>query len=151
MFPPWSAQGVIPSLLHQYAHKDPRNQQQIRDAQANAPLRIILSFKDEKSADVVRRQLSDLRKRINSDLRPVVTCKKIADDIRIAETKPPLTIQQCVVYEFKCHLRDADYVGHTHRDLFLTHWWTQALGYRKTSACRPQLEEQRYSGTVYHP
>ena len=95
-----------------------RNQQQVRDVQRNAPVRIILPFKDQRSADIVRRQLSDLGKKINSDIRPVFTSKKIADDIRVAEAKPPLTNQQCVVYKFKCDLCDADYVGYTRRHLF---------------------------------
>ena len=79
---------------------------------------IILPFKDQRSADIVRRQLSDLGKKINSDIRPVFTSKKIADDIRVTEAKPPLINQQCVVYEFKCDLCDADYVGYTRRHLF---------------------------------
>ena len=95
-----------------------RNQQQVRDVQGNAPVRIILPFKDQRSADIVRRQLSDLGKKINSDIRPVFTSKKIADDIRVAEAKPPLINQQCVVYKFKCDLCDADYVGYTRRHLF---------------------------------
>ena len=95
-----------------------RNQQQFREVQINAPVRIILPFKDQRSADIVRRQLSDLGKKINSDIRPVFTSKKIADDIRVAEAKPPLINQQCVVYEFKCDLCDADYVGYTRRHLF---------------------------------
>ena len=95
-----------------------RNQQQVCDVQANAPVRIILPFKDQRSADVVRSQLSDLGKKVNSDLRPVFTSKKIADDIKVAEAKPPLINQQCVVYEFKCDLCDADYVGYTRRHLF---------------------------------
>ena len=90
-----------------------RNQQQVRDVQRNALVRIILPFKDQRSADIVRRQLSDLGKKINSDIRPVFTSKKIADDIRVAEAKPPLINQQCVVYKFKCDLCDADYVGYT--------------------------------------
>ena len=62
-----------------------RNQQQTRDVQANASVRIILPFK-----------LSDLGKKITSDLRPVFTSKKIADDIRKAEAEAqcvPLRIQ----------------------------------------------------------
>ena len=66
-----------------------QNQEQVRDVQANAPVRIILPFKDQRSADTVRRQLSDLGKKINSDLRPVFTSKKIADEIKVAEAKPP--------------------------------------------------------------
>ncbi|XP_073258104.1 uncharacterized protein [Porites lutea] len=95
-----------------------RNQQQVRDVQRNAPVQIILPFKDQRSADIVPRQLSDLGKKINSDIRPVFTSKKIADDIRVAEAKPPLINQQCVVYKFKCDLCDADYVGYTRRHLF---------------------------------
>ena len=53
-----------------------QNQEQVRDVQANAPIRIILPFKDLRSAYVVRRQLSDLGKKINSDPRPVSTSKK---------------------------------------------------------------------------
>ena len=44
--------------------------------------------------------------------------RKIADDIKVAEAKPPLINQQCVVYKFKCDLCDADYVGYTCRHLF---------------------------------
>ena len=82
------------------------------------PFGLFCHFKDQRSADIVRRQLSDLEKRINSDIRPVFTSKKIADDIRVAEAKPPLINQQCVVYKFKCDLCDADYVGYTRRHLF---------------------------------
>ena len=62
-----------------------------RNVQANAPVRIILPFKDQRSTGVARRQLSDLGKKINNDLRPVFTSKKIADDIKETEAKPPLT------------------------------------------------------------
>ena len=62
--------------------------------------------------------LSDLGKKINSDLRPVFTSKKIVDEIKVAEAKPPLINQPCVVYEFKCDLCEADYVGYTRRHLF---------------------------------
>ena len=43
-------------------------------------------FKDQRSVDIVRKQLSDLGKKINSDIRPVFTSKKIADDIRVDVT-----------------------------------------------------------------
>ena len=60
----------------------------------------------------VRRQVSDLGKKINSDLCPVFTSKKIANDIKVAEAKPPLINQQCVVYKFKCDL--CDEIGRAH-------------------------------------
>ena len=40
-----------------------RNQLQVGDVQASAPVRIILLFKAQKSADFVRRQLPDLSKK----------------------------------------------------------------------------------------
>ena len=95
-----------------------QNQHQVRNAQTNALIQIILPLKDQRSADVVHRQLSDLGKKIKSDIRPVFTSKKIADDIRVAEAKPPLIYQQYVVYKFKCGLCDADYLGYTRRHLF---------------------------------
>ena len=55
-----------------------QNHGQVRDVQANAPIRIILPFKDQRSGDVVRRQLSDLGKKINSDLRPVSQVRKLS-------------------------------------------------------------------------
>ena len=61
-----------------------QNQEQVLDVQANAPVRIILPFKDQRSAGTVRRQLSDLGKKINNDLRPLFTSKKIADEIKVA-------------------------------------------------------------------
>ena len=85
-----------------------QNQEQVRDVQASV----------QRSADTVRRQLSDLGKKINSDLRSVFTCKKIADEIKVAEAKPPLINQQCVVFEYRCDLCDADYVGYTRRHIF---------------------------------
>ena len=88
-------------------------QQQDYNVQAIAPIQIILPFKDKKSADVERRQLSNLGKKIDSDLCPVFTSKKIANKIKVAEAKPLLINQQCIFYKFKCDLCDADYVGYT--------------------------------------
>ena len=95
-----------------------QDREQAPDIQVNQPIRIILPFKDQRSADLVRRQLSDLAKKINSELRPVFTSKKIAEEIKVTQPKPPLVNEQCVVYEYKCDLCDADYVGYTCRHLF---------------------------------
>ena len=84
---------------------------------SNSPVRITLPFKDQKSADLVRRQLGDLGTKINQQLQPVFTSKKIADHLRVTEEKPPLINQQSVVYEFTCDLCDANYIGYTCRHL----------------------------------
>ena len=34
----------------------------------------------------------------------MLTSKKIVDEIKVTESKPPLIKEQCVVYEYKCDL-----------------------------------------------
>ena len=81
-------------------------------------VRIVLPFKDQKSADVLRKQLGHVSKRIGINLQPVYTSRKLCDVLRIKEQKPPLVSQQCVVYKFLCPLCDAEYLGLTTRHLF---------------------------------
>lgn len=73
---------------------------------SDSPLQIIfhVPFKDQKSADQVRRRFSDLGRKIDYELQPVFTSKKIIDDLRLMELKPPLINSQNVVYEFQCNL-----------------------------------------------
>jgi len=76
--------------------------------------RIVLPFKDKKK----NRQLRGLSKKIGKTLQPVFTSRKIEDDGKMREGKPPLINQQSVVYLFQCGLYDVNYVGYTHRHLF---------------------------------
>jgi len=62
-----------------------QDREQTLDIQVNKPVRIIFPLKDQRSANLVRRQLSDLAKKINSDLRPLFTSKKIAEEIKVTE------------------------------------------------------------------
>ena len=101
-----------------------------------APIRIVLPFKDQKSANVVRKQLADLSRKINADISPVYTSRKIKDEIKVKEDKPPLVSQQCVVYYFQCSLCDAGYVGYTCRHLH------QRIEEHKGSAIGNHLREQ---------
>lgn len=91
-------------------------QQQSSDQQ-EVPIRVVLPFKDQKSANSVRRQLSDLSRKINAEIRPVYTSRKIKDEIKVKEQKPPVVNQQCAVFQFKCDLCDTDYVGYSCRHL----------------------------------
>ena len=103
---------LINSAINRLQHpKDPVQ------TPSDSPVRITLPFKDQKSADVVRRQLGDLGTKINQQLQPVFTSKKIADHLRVTEEKPTLINQQSVVYEFICDLCDTNYIGYTCRHL----------------------------------
>ena len=81
------------------------------------PVRIPLPFKDQRSANKLREQLSDLSRKIKTEVHPVFTSHKIKDELKAKEPKPPIVNQQNVVYFFKCDLCDADYVGYTSRHL----------------------------------
>ena len=82
-----------------------------------APIRILLPNKHHKSANVVRKQLAYLSRKINADISPAYTSRKIKDEIKVKEGKLPLVSQQCVVYSFQCGLCDASNVGYTSRHL----------------------------------
>ena len=65
----------------------------------------------------LKKQLSDLRKRIDHTLQPVFRSCKIGEDLKMCKPKPPLVNQQCVVYNYQCDLCDAEYVGYISRHL----------------------------------
>jgi len=50
-----------------------------------ASVRIVLPYKDQKSANVERKQLADLSRKINADISPVYTSRKIKDEIKFRE------------------------------------------------------------------
>ena len=60
------------------------------DIQANKMVRIALPFKDQKSADAVRKQLKDLGMKIGNDIQPVDRSPKLSDKLNLQEAKPPL-------------------------------------------------------------
>ena len=99
-------------------------------------VRIVLPYKDQKSANVVCKQLADLSRKINVDISPVYTSRKIKDEIKVREDKAPLVSQQCVVYSFQCGLCDAGYVGYTCRHLH------QQIEEHKGSAIGNHFREQ---------
>ena len=80
-------------------------------------VRIVLPFKDQDSADFVRKQLNDLSHKTRTVIQPVFVSNKIEQKLKVQEKKPPLVNQQCVVYRFQCDLCDASYVGYTLRHL----------------------------------
>ena len=77
-----------------------------------------MPYKDQKSADTVRRQLLQLSAKIHQRIQPVFTSKKIGDSLGARKSKPAIVNQLCVVYHFKCGSCDANYVGFTSRHLF---------------------------------
>ena len=78
----------------------------------NDVTRVVIPFKDQDSANIVKTQLKDLSIKLQTTIQPIFVSRKIGQDLKECETKPQLVNQQCVVYQFKCNLCDAgSYVG----------------------------------------
>ena len=58
-----------------------------------------------------------LSQKIHKTIQPVFVSQKINQHLKLREAKPPLVNRQSIVYEFKCDLCDAGYVGFTRRHL----------------------------------
>ena len=107
----------------------------MRNADESDIVRINLPFKDQVSANSVRRQLRDLIYKIGLALQPVFVSKKLEQDLKPREAKPSIVNQRCVVYHFVCDLCDADYVGYAARHLF------QRVAEHKNSAIGKHFHE----------
>ena len=81
-------------------------------------MRILLPFKDQKSADVLRKQLDNLSNRIGTPLQPIYTSRKLGNAVSVREQKLSLIKRHSVVYKFSCPPCDAEYIGLTTRHLF---------------------------------
>ena len=55
-------------------------------------------FKDQDSANAVRRQLHDLSNKIGPTLQPVFVSKKLQQDLKPKEAKPSIVNQRFIVY-----------------------------------------------------
>ena len=82
------------------------------------PISIVLPCKDQTSTNWVRKQWSELGKKMGRHLRSVYISRKIGDDLKRREKKPPMFSQQCVVYHFDCDRCETGYVGCSSRHLY---------------------------------
>ena len=107
--------------------------------------RIVIPFKDQESANIVKTQLKDLSVKLQTIVQPLFTSRKIVQEFLTSEPKPQLIDQQCVVYNFKCDQCDAGYVGYTHGHLFV-----RVDGHRsKTSSVRKHYHnDSRHAGRI---
>ena len=89
----------------------------------NDVTRVIIPFKDQHSANIVKMQLKDLSIKLQTTIQPVFVSRKIGQDRKECETKPQLVNQECVVYQFKCNLCDiGSYMLVTHAGIYTPAW-----------------------------
>ena len=105
------------TINHFISEKTSPKQLTTNDSDKQRTTRVTIPFKDQKSANLVRRQLKDLGYKVNISIQPVFVSQKLNDVLKYNERKPPIVNQQRVIYEFKCDLCDAGYVGFTMRHL----------------------------------
>jgi len=69
-----------------------------------------LPFKDQQSANSVKKQMQLLSANIGLQIKPVFQTKRIGQILALKEKKKPSIVNnQCVVYKFESDLCDADY------------------------------------------
>ena len=73
---------------------------------------VVIPFKDQESANYVKKELKNLSIKVQTTVQPVFVSRKIGQDLKVRETKPQIVNQQSVVYRFQCDLCDAGYVGY---------------------------------------
>ena len=74
-YPEELVQSTIHRFIESKVSEDALTQQQ--ELKKQDPIRIVLPFKDQKSANSVRRQLEELSRKINVDISPVYTCTRV--------------------------------------------------------------------------
>ena len=87
---PWS---LIDSVISNFVSRKPSPGIAERNADESNIVRINLPFKDQVSANSVRRQLRDLSNKIGLALQPVFVRKKLEEDLKLKEAKPSIVNQ----------------------------------------------------------
>ena len=97
-------------------------------------VRVVLPFKDQISADIVKEQLKNLSLKVKTTIQSVFASRpeNWTQELNLKEAKPPIVNEQCVVYNFQCDLCGAGYVyvGYTHTRTFTQsrkRTWTTVL------------------------
>ena len=105
---------LINSTINTFLHSRIVDQQPSQTPnETRAIVRVVIPFKDQESANYVKKELRDLSIKVQTTVQPVFVSRKIDQDLKVRENKPQIVNQQRVVYRFQCDLCDAGYVGYT--------------------------------------
>ncbi|XP_015759888.1 PREDICTED: uncharacterized protein LOC107339157 [Acropora digitifera] len=102
-------------VVKQFVDSKVADQQHIPSTDTTThPIRVIIPFKNQVSANVMRKRLTDLSSKIKTAIQPVFISRKLNE---VREVKPAIVNLECLVYNFQCNLGDAGYVGYTRSHL----------------------------------
>ena len=82
-------QHLINSTVRSFVASNVEDPQPIPALKENPTVRIVLPFKDQDSADLVRKQLKDLSLKTQTVIQPVFVSNKIHREVKVHEKKPP--------------------------------------------------------------
>ena len=109
------------------------------------PIRVIIPFKDQVSANVMKKCLTDFSSKIKTTIQPVFISRKLNEDLKVREVKPAIVDLQCLVYKFQCNPCDAGYVGYTRSHL---HEHVDGHRQKSSSICKHYFSE--HNSNVSH-
>ena len=69
-------------------------------------------LKDQASAYVAKKCLTDLSSKIKTTIQPVFISRKLNKGVKVRVVKTATVNQQCLLYKFECNWCDAGYVGY---------------------------------------
>ncbi|CAH3193326.1 unnamed protein product, partial [Porites evermanni] len=75
--------------VKQFVDSKVADQQQIPSTDMTpAPIRVVIPCKDQVSANIVKKPLTDLSLRIKTTIQPVFISRKLNEDLKFREVKP---------------------------------------------------------------
>jgi len=86
---------LITTAIKQFIVSKMSDDQRLSPTQDNI-IRVILPFKDQESANIVKKRFNNLSSKIQTTLRPVFVSRKLNQDLQVREAKPAIVSQQCV-------------------------------------------------------
>ena len=96
--------------VKQFVDSKVADQQQIPSTDTTpAPIRVVIPFKDQVSANIVKKRLTDLRLKIETTIQPAFISRTLNEDLKFRAVKPAIVNQQCLVYQFfnvTCAMQD---------------------------------------------
>ena len=135
---------LINSTIYTFVNSRVADQQPLQASgkmAGNDVTRVVIPFKDQDSANIVKTQLKDLSIKLQTTIQHVFVSQKIGQDLQECEKKPQLVNQQYVMYQFKCNLCDTgSYVGYTRGHLH--------AGHKSTSSSVHKHYDNDHAGAV---
>ena len=91
---------LINSSINEFLHNIDNISAPDEASDGTSNIVVPLPFKDQKSANSVKREMQNLSTKTGVQIKPFFQSKKIGQVLSPKEKKPPIVNNQCVVYKF---------------------------------------------------